>query len=66
MSAISDETTSSASEALFVAGSIALQVRDAIVERDGAIRRAHEAGASVTDIAVTTGLSESQINAILG
>jgi hypothetical protein len=51
---------------LAVAGSIALQVRDAIEERDAAIRRAAEAGASITDIALTTGLDESEVSSILG
>jgi hypothetical protein len=64
--AITDESSPSVSEALAVAGSIALKVRDAIEERDAAIRRAHAAGASVTDIAVTTGLTDSQVTSILG
>jgi hypothetical protein len=63
---INDETEPSVSEALFVAGSIALQVRDAIGERDAAIRRARDAGASVTDIAVTTGLTEAEVTTIVG
>jgi hypothetical protein len=66
MDTITDDYPLSASEALFVAGSIALRARDAIEERVAAIRRARDAGASVSEIAVTTGLTEHCSSASAG